>query len=658
MSESKKSFRIDSEQKRDGYRAYDVPVFWSEKERIEKVSVFPEVNSMILKYRDKNMRVFADKGPKAYVIIDQESKDELDDAEQAMKFQGEVDPRMEQVVGLLLQVLSQEDSKTLDNFFSGLKTIRLNIAVDSLPPMDFARQTFSKLGDQQQDNYYERKFWAKSFFQSAGGNFLLDAILKSPLFEKLKSAREKQYGVEWANQIWLTVKKCRIDLEKVTLELSFNKPDLKKSKDAIVKVGEIYLVDTSKSFSSALEYLVEAYSKGAKICPLQIKGDGFESIKILLHEIKRLADLNTEESNRQALALQSTLRFYLPCSYKEKQIESRTFEQKVEWIIEGEKVEQQVKIEGEGYILSKYGTVISKKIEQDGITFLLTDLRKGAGVAECVFYVIKDGILYPRLAYKSRSHKRWRINTFNSGISHRGKGVFSYTTETVPFIELDDALESLEKGSFISEECVEEVLFFDDKSIHTYEDEVEKDLPVLYDFAAFTTNHFPHNPKAVDDLMNPDYIPDGFIPDFSSVPLEVRHREEVTIEHYHHTFRGIELDFHMVRDEDGRVWVDRLEKTLQPGDLTSYGTRKKSLEFGPLSMKPFDYAQQVAALNPDDEVYISSHQAHLNGVIKPNPSRPIQAIHNKDTKYADITPFFDQLKLIQRYREQKQFFRK
>ena len=111
MPEFKTSFQIDSEQKRDKYRAYDVPVFWNDSDKLEKLRTPTEVDSIILKSRDRNARVFAGKGPKAFHITDTERMDELDYAHQAMKFYDVADPRMEQITSCLLDLLSQQDEK-------------------------------------------------------------------------------------------------------------------------------------------------------------------------------------------------------------------------------------------------------------------------------------------------------------------------------------------------------------------------------------------------------------------------------------------------------------------------------------------------------------------------------------------------------------------
>ena len=145
MPEFKTSFQIDSEQKRDKYRAYDVPVFWNDSDKLEKLRTPTEVDSIILKSRDRNARVFAGKGPKAFHITDTERMDELDYAHQAMKFYDVADPRMEQITSCLLDLLSQQDEKKLDEFFCGRRKITLDIPIDSLPVIDFAKVSFPKL---------------------------------------------------------------------------------------------------------------------------------------------------------------------------------------------------------------------------------------------------------------------------------------------------------------------------------------------------------------------------------------------------------------------------------------------------------------------------------------------------------------------------------
>ena len=63
--------------------------------------------------------------------------------------------------------------------------------------------------------------------------------------------------------------------------------------------------------------------------------------------------------------------------------------------------------------IDKYGMDTVESIDKNGMKFLLNALTIDKNnqhlYPECLFYVLKDGILYPRLAYRSKSTMKWRV---------------------------------------------------------------------------------------------------------------------------------------------------------------------------------------------------------------------------------------------------------
>lgn len=120
------------------------------------------------------------------------------------------------------------------------------------------------------------------------------------------------------------------------------------------------------------------------------------------------------------------------------------------------------------------------------------------------------------------------------------------------------------------------------------------------------------------------------IPDFRH-PMDVAHANHpvlgsYTVETYVKNTNGRLVEWHMARDQAGRVWIDRIRDADSPP--TPYGTDRDLLFSGILTSKPLDYKQQCDGLPP--------------------------ALHPPvNETYDDITPFLDTLLPIQTYRQQK-----
>ena len=175
--------------------------------------------------------------------------------------------------------------------------------------------------------------------------------------------------------------------------------------------------------------------------------------------------------------------------------------------------------------IDKYGMEIIESIDKNGMKFLLTPVTINRNdphlYPECLFYVLKDGVLLPRLAYRSKSTMKWRVcpkrEDNGEGQMIYGKGKYSYTTETIPFHELNLKLEKLlEEGAKFTEEGI---VIENDPEIDTYDNEVEPDT--LPESLKHLVN-YEHNTAVLctkeeydyfSNALKPENTPDSFVPD-------------------------------------------------------------------------------------------------------------------------------------------------
>lgn len=321
--------------------------------------------------------------------------------------------------------------------------------------------------------------------------------------------------------------------------------------------------------------------------------------------------------------------------------------------------------------IDKYGMEIVECIEKNGMKFLLTSLTINENnphlYPECLFYVLKDGVLFPRLAYRSKSTMKWRVcpKKVDNGEGHMlyDKGNYSYTTETIPFNQLSLCLEKfLVKGAKFT---VEDIIIESDPEIDTYDKEVEPDtLPEsLKHLVNFDPNvAFLSTKEEYDYFSNalkPENTPDGFVPDFSKPCLssEKRYSElfgDFTVEKYRVNYNGIDFDFHMASDKFmGRIWIDKLERADDDGQfVNSYGISKKINGFKAHCLKPIEYVRQCSALNSNIDF-----DSKDGLILESDESKPFEVIVISDN-YGDISEFLEKNKIIASYRRVKNIRRR
>lgn len=293
--------------------------------------------------------------------------------------------------------------------------------------------------------------------------------------------------------------------------------------------------------------------------------------------------------------------------------------------------------------LDTYGFDYKESFSRDGFTFFLLPVREDGPYYKCLFYVYDGKSLQTRLAYKSISHQRWRVDSADLHELFRGefdKGVYSYEAETIPCVELDNLFMRMEgvtlRGGL---ETLYSVTSLDPEG-NTYRSEIRKDLPIP---GISEYYRFPLGEKEEVIQYLQEFLP-TFLPDFTNDPLSVQKRfsnrffpNGFVVEEFHFTFAGVELRIDVAHDEEGNVWIDRLEKINVP--INSYGIKSKFLSFGFLDWKPFEYKNQI-----------SDRLKDLLDV--PEGDDPVLKPYVKRTRILDLLP------LIRHYREQRKVFRK
>ncbi len=127
----------------------------------------------------------------------------------------------------------------------------------------------------------------------------------------------------------------------------------------------------------------------------------------------------------------------------------------------------------------------------------------------------------------------------------------------------------------------------------------------------------------------------GAIPAFDE-PERVEHDHhallgDIVREVYRSEMQGTTYEWYMASDSEGRVWIDRIREADSPA--TVYGTDKRVVYSGILTLKPFDYTGQVDGI--------------------PTELR----VDDPTNDYSDITKFIDTFLPVQRYRKARAIFR-
>lgn len=317
-------------------------------------------------------------------------------------------------------------------------------------------------------------------------------------------------------------------------------------------------------------------------------------------------------------------------------------------------------------IIDLYKPVIQMEVRVGSQRFYLNSISNTGQYLECLFFSLKDGVLRPRLAYKSQSGGEWRVSVpFAEGYKYK-KGIYSYTTENTFCIEMENGLHALEDKTEIKNLKASERIAIDtsDQSnegvnkVNTYGNEIKKGtLPRGFEkLATFKPGYLFREWNFSEEMFNPEHTPHDFIPDFSQPPKKVRRRNagkmqgEVILELYEVNYRGEVYEIWMRKDKQGWIHTERIRRKNTP--VTTYGNMAEVLEFGPYSTKPFEYMSQATGLNPN-HTWEDTFKTYPH-----NPRKKVQ-IHlmekepyTKDS-YGDVRPLLAKLPINKTYYEQK-----
>ena len=302
-----------------------------------------------------------------------------------------------------------------------------------------------------------------------------------------------------------------------------------------------------------------------------------------------------------------------------------------------------------------------KEVQVDGRKFYLSQ-RMGGGPREVVVaYTEVDGVLKTRFFYKSHSDGGWRLNSpsshqiFSKGrLTQKADGQYNYrhyTRETKPHEALSNAFDELplsnDRSLYSTQETVLQEYYKGRTNVPDYKDETQDGL-IFKPFVDIGRNGERVDGGAVYgnitiDAINRLRYPEGFIPDFSRLPirsynmthtlLSQRNAKgkvipDIKVEVFESRLpSGERLEWHFASDPQGRVWIEKIN-TPDTSKMNSFGIQSKVNDFGILDLKPLDYTHQVEGI-PD------SHKREV-----------------KDSNdYRDITPFIAELGPVKMYRE-------
>ncbi|MFZ9595601.1 MAG: hypothetical protein ACO3A2_05930 [Bdellovibrionia bacterium] len=146
--------------------------------------------------------------------------------------------------------------------------------------------------------------------------------------------------------------------------------------------------------------------------------------------------------------------------------------------------------------------------------------------------------------------------------------------------------------------------------------------------------NFTHYIETLNQRFNDEAI-QGFIPNFNQAPDRTYRFDhsllgETTVQVFHSSLNGKPLEWHMAKDQEGRVWIERIRNPQNR--INSYGTDEQVLDSGILTNKPLEYTSQARAL------LLGSEKREFS----------------KDPDYVDITPILSQLLPIRQFIEAEQ----
>jgi hypothetical protein len=313
---------------------------------------------------------------------------------------------------------------------------------------------------------------------------------------------------------------------------------------------------------------------------------------------------------------------------------------------------------------SMRGKQIEAKVRVNGMTFFLSTMHvTPEGRYECLMFALHEGILYPRVAYKSNSGLAWRINLVPGAWDYI-KGDH-YVQGSKPCFDLEQTLYTMESLLPNRPPIERKLDFIEDEETITHQNEIARKPRVprgLEDVARHRPTYCIRQAELDESMF--DAMPEAFMPDFTQAPIRIAHREgymrnpmnrryrydQIRLELYEQEYDGEKYHFWMAYDSEGRVWVERIDRASS--HITSYGTRQEVFEWAVCS-KPFEYRSQSFTLPHISEEEAGRMQDHEGGF-----SQPVAIKIANEPNYSDITPFLDQFNIIKKFRKDRGINRK
>lgn len=267
------------------------------------------------------------------------------------------------------------------------------------------------------------------------------------------------------------------------------------------------------------------------------------------------------------------------------------------------------------------------------------------------YTVLEDGLLAPRLFYKSKSDGFWRVSPIidaeeqedGTKKMYYSKGetmADGYVRETRLHDDISECLEGLESSIVsVSREKLHELKgkFVPERlgRTHTYQEEAFgikiRDLSEFFQFQPGTDFITPDG-RLPRDVISEMKVPDTLKADFSQKPIKAVNRQhemlgDVVVESY--PSNDGRVIWNMARTSNGIVWINGLTKAGAGAEVSSYGTDHEVILCGVLDNKPIEYVGQ------------------LNGL-----EEGVDYIKIPNTSYAQLT-VLEKLEPVKEYRDAK-----
>lgn len=288
-------------------------------------------------------------------------------------------------------------------------------------------------------------------------------------------------------------------------------------------------------------------------------------------------------------------------------------------------------------------------IRMGNYDFMFSGIVSDAAQRKHAVAYVKDdaGKVSPRLFYKSVSDGGWRATpgvyddtgAYSKGEDDKDGG---YVQLTKPMEEIVQYLEATEKQGTIPIDGKDLRSLFklqnlDRQGLNSFDQEVKvtrlqgRKLKALYDAYQPGVGFMKDGSKARQELAEV-VLPKGFEPTFDTVErrYDTAHSlaGKTKVKVYAAEFEGRAIEWHMAESELGDVWIDKI--AFKNAEVNSYGTANEVILAGALSTKPYEYSSQVERMAKGaDFEYINS------------------------STYVCMSPFWNNLKPIQRYRQNR-----